>query len=139
MPAGQPRMHLGHISCLALEVTGVGNSPCYLFLTLADILGKNKITTMAGSQRGRLPNEGQSLCPMELLGATIKTEEPLSGKKVMLSRILRPAWAMSSFLGFLGLGICQVETLINLKSSKPLSNSVLLPSGPRLTRIHFCL
>lgn len=118
MPAGQPRTHLGHISCLALEVTGVGNSPCYLFLTLADILGKNKITTMAGSQRGRLPNEGQSFCPMELLSATIKTKEQLSGRKLMLSRILRPAWAMSSFLGFLGLGICQVGDSHKLKIIK---------------------
>lgn len=51
----------------------------------------------------------------------------------MLSRILRPAWAISSFLGFLGLGICQVGTLINLKSSKTLSISVLLPTGPGLS------
>lgn len=71
--------------------------------------------------------------PKELLNATIKTKEQFSGRKVMLSRILRPAWAMSSFLGFLGLGICQVETLINLKPSKPLSISVLLPSGPGLS------
>lgn len=132
LPAGQPRMHLGHISCLALEVTGVGNSPCYLFLTLADILGKNKITTMAGSQWGRLPNEGQSLCPKELLSATIKTEEQLSGRKMMLYRVLCLAWAMSCFLGFFRTWDLSSRNSHKLKTINTLSISVLLPSGPVL-------
>lgn len=44
----------GTYQLLGPEVTRVGNSSCCLLLTLADILGKSKITTMSSSQWGKL-------------------------------------------------------------------------------------